>query len=103
MYADAVAEQRGASVHRHSWSRQPPDPSVTAALSRATAPFLLVGGTADTWWHAEAARRLSPYLLQVDGADHGMFVPGAITNSIAVLSSIVATANTFFDAIGWPG
>jgi hypothetical protein len=106
MYAAAVAERRGATVHRHSWTGQPtkpfePDieawvreeirplidavggrpmligkslgtnaatlaaerrmpavwltpiltvPWVAAALGRATAPFLVVGGTADTMW-----------------------------------------------------
>ncbi len=158
MYAAAVAERRGATVHRHSWSEQPtrpfePDieawvcneirpvldavggtplviakslgshaatlaaerrlpavwltpiltvPWIAAALSRATAPFLLVGGTADTMWDGAVARRLSPYVLEVEGADHGMYVPGPLTNSIAVLGRVVTAMDEFFDAIGWP-
>jgi len=119
MYAAAVVERRDATVHQHSWSRQPAKPFepgierwvcddigplldtvggsplligkslgtnaatlaadrclpavwltpiltvpwVAAALGRATAPFLVVGGTADAMWDgrrrcvAAAARR----------------------------------------------
>src|SRR6185312_3570344 len=131
MYAGDVAEKRGAVVHRHEWTSEPPGPGpgaevwvrnqiepvldglagqplligkslgsfaaglaaerslpavwltpvltvpwVPAALERATAPFLLVGGTADKFWDRTAARRLSPYVVEVPAADHGMFVPG---------------------------
>jgi hypothetical protein len=159
MYAGAVAERRGATVHRHSWSQDPPEPFdpqvegwvcaettapldevagspllvakslgtnaaalaadrslpavwltplltvpwVTAALHRATAPFLLVGGTADAFWDGAVARRLSPYVLEVEGADHGMYVPGPLTNSIVVLGRVVAATEEFLDAIDWPG
>ncbi len=158
LYVPAVAERRGASVHRHSWSQRPVDvfeppieewvagevaplldtvggsplligkslgtnaarlaaerglpaiwltplltvPWVTEALSSATAPFLLVGGTADRLWDGEAARRLTPHVLEVEGADHGMFVPGAVTESIAVLGRIVAAAEDFLTAADWP-
>ena len=76
-------------------------PWVTAALNRATAPFLLVGGTADAMWDTTLASRLSPYLLEIDGADHGLFVPGPLTNSIAVLGRLVTAMEEFMDAIGW--
>jgi hypothetical protein len=159
MYAGDLAEQRGAKVHRHSWSKPPPDlfgpgleewvradlgpvldavdgnpmligkslgssaavlaaerslpavwltpiltvPSVVQALDRATAPFLLVGGTADQWWDPDLARRLSPHVFEVDGANHGMVVPGPLTDSIAVLGRVVEAMDEFFDAIGWQG
>ena len=77
-------------------------PRVTAALHRATAPFLLVGGTADAMWEPTLARRLSPHVLEIDGADHGLFVPGPLTGSIAVLGRLVTTMEEFIDAIGWP-
>jgi len=159
MYSAAVAERRGAAVHRHSWSRQPPQafepvvegwvgdevsplldavggsplligkslgtnaaslaadrrlpavwltpiltaPWVAAALGRATMPFLLVGGTADAMWNGALARRLSPHVLEVEGADHGMYVPGPLTDSITVLGRVVTAVEDFLDAINWPG
>lgn len=158
MYAGDVAELRGATVHRYSWSQKFPKPDqpgieswvggeiaplldsisgrplligkslgtnaaalaaertlpavwltplltlpwVVDALGGATAPFLLVGGTADRVWDGGIARRLSPYVLEVDGADHGMYVPGPLTESIAVLSHVVVAVEEFLDAIGWP-
>lgn len=158
MYAGDVAELRGATVHRYSWSQKFPKPDqpgieswvggeiaplldsisgrplligkslgtnaaalaaertlpavwltplltlpwVVDALGGATAPFLLVGGTADRVWDGGIARRLSPHVLEVDGADHGMYVPGPLTESIAVLSHVVVAVEEFLDAIGWP-
>jgi hypothetical protein len=158
MYASDVAESRGATVHRHSWTEEPgsPDepaieawvhgqalplldtlagaplligkslgsnaaslaaerslpavwltpvltmPWVVAGLDRSTAPFLLVGGTADPLWDGALARRLTPHVLEVDGADHGMYVPGPLTDSIAVLARVVTAVEEFLDAIRWP-
>jgi pimeloyl-ACP methyl ester carboxylesterase len=157
MYATTAAERRGATVHRHTWSEQPPEPFepgiegwvtgevgplldavggtplliakslgtnaaalaarralpavwltpmltvpwVPAALARATAPFLLVGGTADKLWDGALARRLSPHVLEIEDADHGLYVPGPITGSIAVLGRMVTAVEEFLDAIGW--
>ncbi len=77
-------------------------PWVVTALGRATAPFLVVGGTADTMWDGAVARRVSPYVLEVEGADHGLFVAGPLTDSIAVLGRVVTTMEDFLDMIGWP-
>jgi hypothetical protein len=78
-------------------------PWAAAAFDAASAPFLLVGGTADRLWDGRLARRLTPYLLEVDGADHGMYVPGPLTDSIAVLARVIAAVEEFLDAIRWPG
>jgi hypothetical protein len=78
-------------------------PWVIAGLERATAPCLLVGGTADKLWDGALARRLTPHVFEVDGADHGMYVPGPLTDSIAVLARVVTAVEEFLDAIGWPG
>lgn len=156
MYAGDVAHERGATVHRHWWSAEPPPgeedpswvsgeltgvldaiegrplviakslgtlaagvaadrelpavwltplltvPAVAGALGRATAPFLLVGGTADPYWDAELAARLTPHVLQVDDADHGMYVPGPLTASIDVLARVVIAVELFLTEIAWP-
>lgn len=159
MYAGDAAAGRGASVHRHSWSQQPPTefgpqlerwvcdeiapvlaqvgdaplligkslgtlaaalaaeqslpavwltpllavPWAVAALERASTPFLLVGGTADSAWDSAIARRLTPHVLEIDNADHGMYVPGPLTDSIAVLAHVTVAVEEFLDAISWPG
>jgi hypothetical protein len=78
------------------------EPAVAAALGRATAPFLLVGGTADPAWDAALAARLTPHVLQVDDADHGMYVPGPLTASIDVLARVVVAVELFLTEIAWP-
>jgi hypothetical protein len=158
LYAGAVAEGRGATVHRLAWSQEPPNPfgpeiegwvraevtraldavggsplligkslgtyaapliaerclpavwitpvltvpSVAAAIGRATAPCLLVVGTADAMWDGAAARRLTRYVLEIEGADHGMQLPGPLTESIAILGRVVVEIEGFLDAIDWP-
>jgi hypothetical protein len=77
-------------------------PWVVEALADASAPFLLVGGSGDRSWDAELARRLTPHVLSVDGADHGMYVPGPLRDSVAVLALVVDAVETFLDDIGWP-
>ncbi|MFI7648467.1 hypothetical protein ACIBTZ_20620 [Micromonospora sp. NPDC049460] len=56
----------------------------------------------DNVWGGDVARRLSPHVLEVEGADHGMYVPGPLTESIAVPSRVVVAVEEFLDAIGWP-
>jgi hypothetical protein len=75
---------------------------VVAAMRRATAPFLLVGGTDDPAWEPEVARRLTPHVFEVAGADHGMYVPGPLSASIAMLARVVDAMAEFLDEIGWP-
>jgi predicted alpha/beta-hydrolase family hydrolase len=77
-------------------------PPAVAALERATAPFLLIGGTADEAWDTTAAHRLTPHVLEVPDADHGMYVPGPLTDTIAVLSRVVTAIEEFLAAIDWP-
>lgn len=157
-YSGDVAERRGATVHRHSWTATPPAfreprtqdwvrdqlsplldrlpghplligtslgslaatvaaerdlpavwltpllflPHVVAALGRATAPFLLIGGTADRDWDTTAAHRLTPHVYEVRAADHDLHVPGPLTASIGVLAQVVEAVAEFLDEIGWP-
>jgi hypothetical protein len=77
-------------------------PWILAALSRATAPFLLVGGTADALWDSTEAHRLSAHVLEIKDATHGLYVPGPLQNSIAVLAQVVTAIEEFLDAVDWP-
>jgi hypothetical protein len=69
----------------------------------ATTPFPLAGGTAGPFWDGTAATRLTPYVYQVESADHGLFVPGPVTGSVDVLKGLVVAMTDFLDAIGRPG
>jgi len=78
------------------------DPPTLAALSRATAPLLLAGGTADPYWDAGAARSVTPHVVEVTGADHSLLVPGAVAASAAVLGQVMTAVEEFLDQIIWP-
>ena len=75
---------------------------VVAELRRATAPFLLVGGTADDWWDSHVARSLTPHVAEIDGANHRMFVPGPLKESAAVLGEVSTAVERFLDDSVWP-
>jgi hypothetical protein len=77
-------------------------PLAAATLRRATAPYLLVGGTTDPYWDGALARQLSPHVLEVQDADHTMVVPGPLTESIAVLGPVVVAVEEFLETIAWP-
>lgn len=79
------------------------DPRCVEALRNATAPFLLVGGTADRWWDGSLARALTPYVLEVPDADHGMVLLGSpLARSAAVLGEVVTAVEEFLDRSVWP-
>ncbi|MFI7606968.1 alpha/beta hydrolase [Micromonospora sp. NPDC049366] len=75
-------------------------PEVVAALERATAPFLLVGGTADRSWDAATARRLTPHLLEIPDADHSLLVPGPLVASAEALGRVCMAVDAFVH-INW--
>jgi hypothetical protein len=77
-------------------------PPIVEALRRATAPFLLVGGTGDQAWDSRLAHELTPYVLEVEGADHGMYVPGPLAASAAVLGRVATAVEDFLDEVVWP-
>jgi alpha-beta hydrolase superfamily lysophospholipase len=78
------------------------DSWVVDGLRRATAPLLIVGGTADPLWHGDVARELTPYVLEVPGADHGMYVEGPLARSAEVLGQVATAAERFLDDVVWP-
>ena len=75
---------------------------VVDALRRSTAPYLLVGGDADELWDSDLARQLTPHVLEVPGADHGMYVSGPLAGSTAVLGEVATAVERFLDEIVWP-
>ncbi|HEY2790880.1 MAG TPA: alpha/beta hydrolase [Micromonosporaceae bacterium] len=75
---------------------------VIDGMRAATQPFLLIGGTADRTWFGDVARSLSPYVLEIDGANHGMFVPGRLADSAAVLGRVATAVEDFLDQVVWP-
>lgn len=77
-------------------------PEIVSALRGATAPCLLIGGTADPVWDGRLARELSPFLLEIDGADHGMYVPGPLAASAQALGRVATAAENFLDSVVWP-
>lgn len=77
-------------------------PDGLAALRRASAPFLLVGGTADHLWDSDVAFALSEHVLEIDGADHNMLVPGPMAESAVVLGRVVTAIEEFLDNVVWP-
>jgi hypothetical protein len=77
------------------------NPWVVDGLRRSTAPFLLIGGTADSLWEPVLARELTPHVLEVPDADHGMYVPGRLAESAAVLGQVATAVEDFLDQVLW--
>jgi len=77
------------------------DEPTVLALRRTPAPCLLIGGTADPWWDGSVARSGRTQLMEVEGADHGMFVPGELSASAAVLGQVMTAVEQFLDQL-WP-
>ncbi len=79
------------------------EPRCVAALRRVRAPYLLIGGTADRLWDGALARDLTPHLVEVTGADHGMIIVGApLARSTEVLGRVVTAVEEFLDREVWP-
>jgi hypothetical protein len=78
------------------------DAPTVAALRRAAAPCLLIGGTADKLWDGRVARSVTPHVLEIGGADHGMLVTGRLSESAAVLGQVITAVEDFLDHQVWP-
>jgi hypothetical protein len=78
------------------------DEPTVAALRRATGPCLLVGGTADPYWDGRTARSLAADVVEIDGADHAMIVPGRLAQSAAALGLVITAVEDFLDHVIWP-
>jgi hypothetical protein len=71
------------------------EPAVVDALTRASRPRLLVGGTADPLWQGDVARRTGADLLEVPGADHGMEVDSDPVRSAEILREVTVAMERF--------
>lgn len=74
---------------------------VVARLRRATAPFLLIGGTADPVWRGDVARDLTPHVLEIPDANHGLVLPGRPLAESAHVLGRIATAYEEFLELVW--
>jgi hypothetical protein len=76
--------------------------SPPSRLRRAAAPCLLIGGTADKVRDGRLARSLAPHVLKIDRTDHGMLVPGHLSDSATILGQVTTTVENFPDHQLWP-
>jgi len=101
-FAAELAAERGLAAVWHTPLLS--EPPFVAAVRRATAPCLLLGGTADPYWDGALARSLTPHVLEVPGADHGLVLPGVpLARSAAVLGEVVTAVEGFLDEQVWRG
>ncbi|HEV2375606.1 MAG TPA: hypothetical protein VGS19_26015 [Streptosporangiaceae bacterium] len=77
------------------------DEPTVAAMRRATGPCLLAGGTGDGFWDGRTARSITPHVVEVEGADHGMFIPGRLAASAMALATVITAVEDFLDHIAW--
>ncbi len=68
---------------------------VTGALTTASAPTLLVGGTGDPTWNGDLARSTKAEVLEIPGADHGLETDADPVNSADILRQVVAATDAF--------
>lgn len=123
MYPGLAVERRGGYAHRLSWAvpefadfdqeRAWVIGQVTAAIdataaaaavaaaAAAVAAPVVIGGTADQFWDGRTARMVTPHVLEVEDADHGMLVPGALSASAAVLGRVITAVEDFLDHVAW--
>lgn len=100
-FAAALAAERGLPGIWHTPVLTAPE--CVAALRRASAPCLLIGGTADELWDGDLARELTPHVLEIPGADHGMILEDQpLARSAEVLGRVVTAVEAFLDQHVWP-
>lgn len=77
------------------------DKLTVSALRAAAAPCLLAGGTADALWDGQVARSVTAHVVEVDGADHSMAVPGEPSASAATITRVMTALGQFLDREVW--
>jgi hypothetical protein len=66
---------------------------VREALPRLPAGSLLAGGTADPTWDGEIAAASGLPVLQIEGGDHTLEIPGDVHRSVAALHRVVTAVH----------
>ena len=73
-------------------------PEVAKGFTELRAPALLVGGGADESWDGALARSLRHEVLELEGADHSLQLPGEPLASLELLRRVVGRIDTFVAA-----
>ena len=76
-----------------------PVPEVAEGFRRLRAPALLVGGSADESWDGQLARDTGHEVLELDGADHSLQLPGEPLRSVDLLRRVVERMDAFVAAL----
>ena len=74
--------------------------AVAAGFSSLQAPALLVGGTADESWDGGVARAAGHEVLELEGADHALQIPGDPLASVDSLRRAVHAMQEFIEGLG---
>ncbi len=69
--------------------------SMRQALTSAVAPQLLVGGTGDQSWDGAVARASHHEVLEIEGVDHNLEIPGNPLASVDALRRVVAGIDAY--------
>ncbi|MEV0319932.1 alpha/beta hydrolase [Streptomyces sp. NPDC050658] len=72
---------------------------VARSLRRATAPTLLVGGSADALWDAKVAESLRHDVLEIPSADHALELADDVVGSVDVLRQVVLRLHRFIGSL----
>jgi hypothetical protein len=74
-------------------------PELVLALKAVTGKTLLVGGTADEVWVSSVANASGLQVLEMQGADHGLEIPGDPLASVGLLHELLSTMNSFVESL----
>jgi hypothetical protein len=104
MFGGKAARQRGESLHpaTRDLGAEGSHAMVLARVGQVIDGLDVIDGPADDWWDGEVAMAITPHVLEIAGADHGMFVPGPLAASAAVLGEAATAVERFLDDVVWP-
>jgi predicted alpha/beta-hydrolase family hydrolase len=71
------------------------EPAVADAIRAATAPTLLVGGTADDLWDSEVALASGQQVHEIALADHGLQIGRDWRQTLVALADVLTVVETF--------